>query len=149
LKNSDKSSKKSVSKKTRRNAKYSPRLATAREVFRKNGYKGEDNLSFEEFLKLSQLPCFYCGETCSTSANKFKCIKKGSRTSASDYAKKAGTFKYNGLDRMDNAKGHSLDNVVPCCKTCNLSKGSMSQEEFIVFIAKVASHLVNAGLLII
>ena len=49
-------SSKSVSKKTRRNAKYSPRLATAREVFRKNGYKGEDNLSFEEFLELSPTP---------------------------------------------------------------------------------------------
>jgi hypothetical protein len=28
-----------------------------------------------------------------------------------------------GLDRKDNTKGYILDNVVPCCKSCNIIKG--------------------------
>jgi hypothetical protein len=30
-----------------------------------------------------------------------------------------------GLDRIDNSKGHTSDNVVPCCMRCNLVRGSM------------------------
>lgn len=29
-----------------------------------------------------------------------------------------------GLDRIDNSKGYTLDNVVPCCKVCNLTRGN-------------------------
>ena len=28
-----------------------------------------------------------------------------------------------GLDKMDPYKGYTLDNVVPCCYTCNMIKG--------------------------
>ena len=27
-----------------------------------------------------------------------------------------------GADRIDNKKGHTKDNIVPCCKQCNLIK---------------------------
>lgn len=29
-----------------------------------------------------------------------------------------------GLDRIDNKKGYTLDNVIPCCTFCNLKKGT-------------------------
>lgn len=29
-----------------------------------------------------------------------------------------------GLDRLDNTKGYDLNNVVPCCKECNVARNS-------------------------
>ena len=37
----------------------------------------------------------------------------------------------NGIDRLDNNKGYIEDNVVSCCKFCNLAKGTQHPQEFI------------------
>ena len=37
---------------------------------------------------------------------------------------------YNGIDRIDNSKGYTTDNVQTCCKRCNFAKHAMSVEEF-------------------
>lgn len=34
-----------------------------------------------------------------------------------------GTDKYIGCDRIDNSKGHTKDNVIPCCHVCNTIRG--------------------------
>lgn len=36
-----------------------------------------------------------------------------------------------GCDRKDNTKGHTKDNVVPCCQRCNSKKGKMTYDEYI------------------
>lgn len=36
-----------------------------------------------------------------------------------------------GLDRKDNSKGYTPDNVVPCCRSCNERKGPKLYEEFL------------------
>lgn len=36
-----------------------------------------------------------------------------------------------GIDRMDNRKGYSKRNAVPCCWTCNRMKGKLSVEQFV------------------
>lgn len=46
---------------------------------------------------------------------------------------------YNGIDRVDNLRGYELDNVVPCCKICNMAKRDMTQEEFISWAKRVAA----------
>jgi hypothetical protein len=33
-----------------------------------------------------------------------------------------------GIDRLDNSKGYTLDNCVPCCEVCNKIKGSVTME---------------------
>jgi hypothetical protein len=30
-----------------------------------------------------------------------------------------------GCDRIDNTKGHIMDNCVPCCKECNYTRGNI------------------------
>jgi hypothetical protein len=37
----------------------------------------------------------------------------------------------NGIDRLNNNQGYQEDNVVPCCETCNIMKGSQHPQEFI------------------
>lgn len=54
--------------------------------------------------------------------------------------KKHSTFTYNGIDRIDNSKGYTLDNCVTCCKRCNIGKGTMSTQEFDAWIDQILSH---------
>jgi hypothetical protein len=49
-------------------------------------------------------------------------------------------FVYNGIDRIDNAKGYVDGNVVPCCGPCNDMKCDKSREEFLRLIAAVYHH---------
>ena len=79
----------------------------------KRGY--EFNLSKEEFRNIITQPCFYCGKQYTQEKR-----DKGNN----------GSFKYTGIDRYDNTKGYVIGNCVPCCKTCNMMKGTMTVMEF-------------------
>ncbi len=68
------------------------------------------NLTEEQFIIFDKKPCFYCG-----------C-----------------PMKKIGLDRVNNAIGYEVGNVVPCCTKCNLAKRSLSQAEFLELCRKIA-----------
>lgn len=52
-----------------------------------------------------------------------------------------GDFTYNGLDRVDNTRNHAVDNVVPCCTTCNWMKSKSGYDEFLAHIKRnLSSH---------
>ena len=57
------------------------------------------------FESLIIKPCFYC-----------------------NYHKEG---EVHGIDRVNNQKGYIEENVVPCCETCNVLKGSQHPQEFI------------------
>lgn len=79
----------------------------------------------EEFRNLVKQECFYCG---CPPLNEVKYKKK---------VNNADPFRSNGLDRVNSSLGYSLDNVVPCCKHCNVAKASMSQAEFLDLISRI------------
>jgi hypothetical protein len=61
------------------------------------------------------------------------------------------TGRFNGLDRVDNQKGYTLENVVACCRWCNRAKGRNSVEEFSTWLewvkgSKVREYLGTTGL---
>lgn len=66
-------------------------------------------LTLTQFYYLTKEKCFYCGNP------PFNLIRK---------------YIHNGIDRVDNNKGYIIGNAVPCCKRCNVAKGSMTVEEF-------------------
>jgi hypothetical protein len=116
----------------------SPQTRTQQMIYRKRYSDGD--LCFDEFINLSQLPCFYCG---SPPLNTTTTYKKGHVT----YDRwKNSFFTYNGLDRVDNSQPHNKDNVVPCCKTCNTAKLNRSQKDFFNWIEKVHSNLFSKRL---
>jgi hypothetical protein len=92
------------------------------------------NLAFDlvedEFYALISEKCFYCGAEAANHC----------RTA---YIK--DVLIYNGLDRVDPVKGYALDNVVPCCKTCNWAKQKMGLEEFYAWLARAYSMAVSKG----
>lgn len=45
------------------------------------------------------------------------------------------------LDRIDNNKGYSLDNVLPCCSSCNATRGNrFTVEEMKIMINALLEH---------
>jgi len=89
-------------------------------------YRGKPfNLSKGEAEVLFKSHCYYCGSPPKT-------VVKNLRGN--------GDYIYTGIDRIDNSKGYTVDNCVPCCKYCNYSKGNRSKEEFILWVTKVYNH---------
>lgn len=82
-------------------------------------------LSKEQFQDLTLKDCAYCGSKPSN-------ISKGFGSSDFDYV-------YNGLDRVDSTGDYTEDNVVPCCKRCNIGKSDMTREDFLSWIKRVAT----------
>ena len=72
-------------------------------------------LTFEQFMQFWQKPCHYCSSSIETI----------------------------GLDRIDNNKGYSLDNVTPCCETCNKMKCKLMVSEFVEHCEKVVKNLIT------
>ena len=94
------------------------------------------NLSFDWFVKAIHEPCHYCNRT---DINK-----------VSVASKKPGEFllvdfRYNGLDRVDNALGYEESNCVPCCVVCNRAKNSMPYDDFIEYIEALVNHKNSQG----
>lgn len=111
-----------------------PKIGSAKRVYA-NGYNDGD-LTFEDFLILSQRDCFYCGAPPSNYRNAYtKYRKSGPTYSAQRIAD--GYFTYNGLDRVDNSRPHDLDNLVPCCWDCNAAKLKRTKEEFLQWIKNI------------
>jgi len=86
-------------------------------------------LTREQFERLTKLNCFYCGSLPSSSML-YEVIEK----------KLNGDYIYNGIDRIDNNKDYTIDNVVACCKKCNFMKGKMEINEFITHVEKIAKR---------
>lgn len=116
--------------------KYSPEIASAKRIY--NNYKYRDknfNLEFEEFLKITKNNCYYCGVAPSKVYNYFIKAKKSSNKS-----KELGNYIYNGLDRIDSTKYHTIDNIVPCCDICNRAKRELPQD---IFMNKIQNFKIN------
>jgi len=87
-----------------------------KEYKRKDKDKNRENdLTFEWFKEnISSKPCLYCGET-----------------------------EKIGADRIDNTKGHTKDNVVPCCYDCNTARSNNFTLEEMIRIGKVIRAIKN------
>jgi hypothetical protein len=89
------------------------------------------DISLEEFIRMSQGLCFYCGtESSNFATDRNSCGNKTSDT----------IVRYNGIDRIDSKGGYTKGNMVACCKYCNTAKNIMSQSEFMAFIERVYEH---------
>lgn len=74
------------------------------------------NLTNDEFYNFIKQDCHYCGRA----PYRVRIFKNKNSTPCI----------YNGIDRVDNKIGYTLENSVPCCFICNRSKGDLSQDEF-------------------
>lgn len=89
------------------------------------------DLTKEEFREIIFKPCFYCG------AEPTKYFK---------VSKANGNIKANGIDRVDNSIGYTLNNVVPCCIICNRAKHSLSVDEWNAWLYRVSHYQISREL---
>lgn len=95
-------------------------------------------ISKEELLHLSRLPCAYCG---APPKNKIP-LPRSTRKTIDTFI-----FLYQGIDRKDNALGYVPGNCVPCCGRCNSIKGKhLSHDEMlaVAFALKLVAKLRSA-----
>lgn len=85
----------------------------------------EQALTNEQIITLHKENCHYCG---APPSNKY--FRKNLN----------GSYVYNGIDRIDNNKGYTIDNVVSCCENCNYSKRQMTYDEFLTHIKQIYLH---------
>ena len=119
--------------------RYNPVISSARVVWRT--YKNP-KVSFEDFYKLSQQPCHYCGIEPYRSYNvgAIERTHNGRYSIGSELQRQEGNFVYNGLDRIDSNKDHKIENVVPCCWLCNRMKLNMGVKDFLTHIDRISKH---------
>jgi hypothetical protein len=93
--------------------------------YKGNAKKGsrEFSLTEEQFRSMTQSLCFYCGR-----------VPTQIKTTSGE------TYLYNGLDRVNSAKGYSESNSVPCCWVCNQMKSTLSQEVFLQAAKRISAH---------
>jgi hypothetical protein len=106
----------SYSENTTLNYLYS--VVKGRKVSKEKGF----SLTKECFETISKMSCHYCGSE--------PALKNGYK----DWHMKV---KMNGIDRVDPLNGYHENNVVPCCKNCNVAKLDRSEEEFIQWARKL------------
>jgi len=86
------------------------------------------SLTDNQARDLFSQPCYYCG----------------AKPRIHEYLRKEGfasDFPYNGIDRVDNSKGYSVDNTVPCCTVCNFMKHTLSKDIFEKQVFRIYKHL--------
>ena len=84
------------------------------------------NLSYDEFIELTQRQCYYCG---------MEPELRPSHHKRWDFK-----FPMSGIDRVDSSKGYYPDNTVACCTHCNRAKWDYSLDEFYSWLDRVVEH---------
>ena len=113
-----------------------PKLIAARNVYVETYNDG--NISLQQFIKLSQLNCFYCDTKPANSR-----LYSGRLATLPE---EECRFIYNGLDIINSKTNpsrpyiHNLDNIVVCCGKCNMAKHTTSFEDFCTMIMRIATN---------
>jgi hypothetical protein len=71
------------------------------------------DFSIDELKERLKDNCFYCGENISN----------------------------RGLDRIDNNKGHLLENTLVCCELCNMTRGSRYSVDEMILLGEVIKKI--------
>jgi hypothetical protein len=100
---------------------YLYHVVKGRKIAKERGF----GLTKECFRSVSTMNCNYCGTE---------------PTYTNGYKKWHPKIKINGLDRVDPSIGYFDDNVVACCKDCNIAKLDKTEEEFFLWLKRIIAH---------
>jgi len=110
-------------------------LSEYKRAARDRNYNWE--LTKEQFKELTSKNCYFCD----IEPLQIKSAATDSTYSAEGI--KHGAYKYNGIDRLENDKGYTSENCVPCCGICNNMKRDLPPNEFLDKCIKIANNLLK------
>lgn len=90
----------------------------------------EFNLKFDEFKNIITQNCYYCNS-------------EPRELSLSYVTSEHGKIDFNGVDRLDNNVGYTIENSVPCCSKCNYAKHTNNVTDFIEHIKAIYNNIAN------
>lgn len=94
-------------------------------------------LDKEQFISFIFNDCYYCGE------KPYTLIKSNNKYNK-QWADLCSVY-YNGIDRVDNNLGYSINNCVTCCQKCNAAKSNMKVEQFFKMIKNIYERHIKNG----
>lgn len=89
------------------------------------------DLSIERFRQLTKSNCWYCN------------LPPSGKSHPSKKCRSNVAYEYTGIDRVDNTIGYVEGNVAPCCKACNMAKGSMRVSDFVKWLNRISKSRVG------
>lgn len=98
----------------------------------------EWGLTTEEFRQIILKNCFWCNKE-PAPRNAYPGIKQRELVSKETFDR--AWINTNGVDRVDNSKGYTKENSVPCCVECNYSKSNRTAKEFFDHCKMVVDHI--------
>ena len=102
------------------NRYYNTRIGKLKKIYDSTLQSGHIiTMSDEEIMDMTDMPCVYC-----------------------EHETEDGIFR-NGIDRLDSSIGYEITNCVPCCWTCNRSKGQVDPLTFVDRAKQISMH--NGG----
>ena len=86
----------------------------------------ECTITVEDYINTATKNCHYCGAS----------------PVPIDYLtrKEEIPIPVNGIDRQDSSLGYILNNIVPCCRTCNTMKNDLTVENFLQHTQRIVSY---------
>lgn len=108
-------------------------VSASKRLFKSYAYQAgkrdyEFEISLDLFLLLTKKDCYYCGTA---------------PTQVTNYLNVNGQYIYNGVDRLDNNIGYTVENCVSCCGICNQMKMDLGYKEFLAYIERIYNRLVK------
>lgn len=91
------------------------------------------NLNKDNFRKLTKQNCYYCN------IEPLQVLKAHSKTTIQEWVD-FNIYIYNGIDRLNNNDGYTIENYVTCCKFCNRAKRDYTVKEFKDWVNNVYQH---------
>lgn len=86
------------------------------------------SITAADYITVAKKACHYCGAP--------PIIKGAHMTRHAEIP-----IPVNGIDRVDNTLGYTIENIVPCCSICNSMKSTLSSEHFLTHIKQIILHL--------
>lgn len=106
--------------------------AYKRDAFRRNLLF---NLTLSDLKFFVVQDCYYCG----ASPIKWNPYKSEGKKDLRKAAIERATIEVNGIDRLDNNLGYTLQNCRPCCTICNKMKLYYSEKFFLNHVSKISA----------